>query len=45
MDVFLDEAGYTGPDLINAEQPMYILASTIIDEKEARGQILKIYLW
>lgn len=37
MDVFLDEAGYTGPDLINAEQPMYILASTIIDEKEARG--------
>jgi Protein of unknown function (DUF3800) len=37
MDVFLDETGYTGPDLINAEQPMYVLASTIVDEVEAQA--------
>src|SRR6202521_4944618 len=37
MEVFLDEAGYTGPDLINEEQPVFILASTIVDTLEARA--------
>jgi PAS domain-containing protein len=37
MDVFLDEAGYTGPDLINADQPVFILASTIVDAGDARA--------
>jgi hypothetical protein len=36
MDLFLDEAGYTGPDLINPEQPVFILASTVIDAGQAR---------
>ena len=36
MDLFLDETGYTGPDLINADQPMFVLASTVIGASEAR---------
>lgn len=35
MDVFLDEAGYTGPDLANADQPVFVLASTVVTEPEA----------
>jgi len=31
----MDEAGYTGPDLVNRDQPVFILASTIISEVEA----------
>jgi len=34
--MFLDEAGYTGPDLVNRDQPIFVLASTIIEEQEAR---------
>ncbi len=37
MDVFIDEAGYTGSDLISADQPIFILASTIIEAREARA--------
>jgi hypothetical protein len=37
MDVFLDEAGYTGSDLINADQPVFILASTVVEAAEARA--------
>jgi hypothetical protein len=36
-ELFLDESGYTGPDLINAEQPVFTLASTHIGETEARS--------
>ena len=36
-ELFLDEAGYTGPDLINREQPVFTLASTSISEAEARS--------
>jgi hypothetical protein len=28
----MDEAGYTGEDLLNAEQPIFALASTILDD-------------
>jgi hypothetical protein len=37
MDLFIDEAGYTGSDLISADQPIFILASTIVEESEARS--------
>jgi hypothetical protein len=37
IELFLDEAGYTGPDLIDAEQPVFTLASTNIGEAEARS--------
>jgi hypothetical protein len=30
VEVFLDEAGYTGPDLINRDQPAFVLASTVL---------------
>jgi hypothetical protein len=36
VDIFLDEAGYTGSDLITADQPIFVLASTIIEANEAR---------
>jgi hypothetical protein len=28
VELFLDESGYTGPDLIDVEQPVFTLAST-----------------
>lgn len=34
--MFLDEAGYTGPDLVNAQQPVYVLASTTLSEDAAK---------
>ena len=36
MDLFMDEAGYTGPDLVNRDQPVFVLASTVLTEAEAR---------
>lgn len=33
--VFLDEAGYTGPDLINSDQPVFTLAAICIEEEDA----------
>jgi hypothetical protein len=35
-ELFLDEAGYTGPDLINREQPVFTLASSAFSSREAR---------
>ena len=35
--VYLDEAGYTGPDLANREQLVYVLASTSLSEDHARA--------
>jgi hypothetical protein len=37
VTLFLDESGYTGPDLINREQPFFTLASTNISESDARA--------
>lgn len=37
MKIFLDESGYTGEDLINADQPWFVLASTILTDEEARS--------
>jgi hypothetical protein len=36
VELFLDESGYTGSDLINRDQLMFILASTVIEDSEAR---------
>lgn len=38
--IFLDECGYTGDDLINADQPVFVLASNNLQEDEA-SQLLK----
>jgi hypothetical protein len=35
VDLFFDEAGYTGPDLVNLEQPVFVRASSILDKVEA----------
>lgn len=37
VELFLDESGYTGSDLISTEQPAFTLASTNIGETEARS--------
>ena len=42
-ELFLDEAGYTGPDLINREQPVFTLASTNIGETEARSLLTSCF--
>lgn len=36
MDIFINEAGYTGPDLVNKDQPAFVLASTVLTELDAR---------
>ena len=35
MAIFIDEAGFTGPDLLNKDQPFFILSSLSIEEAEA----------
>ena len=37
MKLFLDESGYTGEDLINVDQPWFVLASTILGDDEAKA--------
>ena len=37
VELFLDESGYTGPDLINRDQPFFTLASTNVGEADARS--------
>lgn len=36
FEVYLDEAGYTGPDLLNPEQPVYTLASVALSAEVAQ---------
>ena len=35
----MDEAGYTGPDLVNQDQPVLVLGSTILGDAEARDLV------
>jgi hypothetical protein len=35
LDVYLDESGYTGPDLLNVDQPVYTLGSVALSEEVA----------
>ena len=37
MKLYFDESGYTGEDLINKVQPVFVLASTILDDSEAHA--------
>jgi hypothetical protein len=43
LDVYLDESGYTGDDLINADQPMFVLASTVLPVAEAASAIQRYF--
>jgi hypothetical protein len=43
LTLFLDESGYTGPDLINREQPFFTLASTNIAEADARSLLTSCF--
>jgi hypothetical protein len=43
IEIFLDEAGYTGPDLVNRDQPVFILASTNVSEAEARSLLTSCF--
>jgi hypothetical protein len=43
VTLFLDESGYTGPDLINSEQPFFTLASTNITEADARSLLVSCF--
>ncbi len=36
MNLYLDEAGYTGSDLANRDQPVFVLASTNVSAADAR---------
>jgi len=33
--IYIDECGYTGQDLLNRDQPFFVLASLMLDEQEA----------
>lgn len=37
IKIYFDEAGNTGPDLMNTDQPVYVLAANIYNENEARA--------
>jgi hypothetical protein len=37
VTVFVDECGYTGPDLLNSDQPVFGLASIRLSERECRA--------
>lgn len=39
--IFLDECGFTGEDLFNADQPIFVLASTNIPEEVCKGFLNK----
>jgi hypothetical protein len=43
VTLFLDESGYTGPDLINRDQPFFTLASTNITEADARSLLTSCF--
>ena len=40
--ISLDEAGYTGDDLLNGDQPVFVLASTSLTDDDA-GELLKAH--
>jgi hypothetical protein len=39
MNLFIDESGYTGPDLVNRDQPVFVRASTVLTGEEANELI------
>jgi hypothetical protein len=43
LDVYFDESGYTGEDLLNSDQPMFVLASTVLPAGEATSAIQRYF--
>jgi len=43
VTMFLNESGYTGPDLINRDQPFFTLASTNVSEGDARSLLTSCF--
>jgi len=43
MQIFLDESGYTGEDLKNKDQPIFVLASTNLKEQECRAIFKEVF--
>ena len=41
--IYFDESGNTGPDLLNKEQPLYILCSTDLDEEKSKELLAKYF--
>lgn len=41
--IYLDESGYTGDDLINAEQPYFVIASSVVGDDEARAILRRCF--
>jgi len=43
MRLYLDESGYTGEDLINTEQPIFVLASTNLFDNECKAIYRQVF--
>lgn len=43
MKLFLDESGYTGEDLINKDQPVFVLASNVLTDEECQEFFREIF--
>lgn len=41
--IYLDESGYTGDDLANAEQPFFVVASSVIGDAEAAAILRRCF--
>jgi len=43
MKIYFDESGYTGEDLINGQQPLFVLASSNLGESESKAVVKDIF--
>jgi hypothetical protein len=43
LEVYLDEAGYTGSDLVNREQPVYALAAVALSDDVAQDLVARCF--
>jgi hypothetical protein len=43
MRIFLDESGFTGEDLFNEAQPVFVLASTVLPDSEGRRIQVEVF--
>ena len=44
MTIYLDESGYTGQDLLNSEQPIFLGASTNLPDDVAASLVRSAFL-
>ena len=40
--LYCDESGFTGPDLLNADQPYFVYSSVLIDPKHAAELVQQV---